>query len=75
MFCQGNAGKQGILQREPFPSAFKKKLDPTECVLVILERIQIKKKKEQSETQMVIYSLLARYSGALLSSMLCGLPT
>lgn len=74
MLCQGNAGKQGILQREPFPSAFKKKkLDPTECVLVILERIQIK--KEQSETQMVIYSLLARYSGALLSSMLCGLPT
>lgn len=59
-------------RRDPFSMQLKKNLDPTECHLIMLERIE---ENERSEAWVITFSLLARCSGALLSFMLCGLPS
>lgn len=61
-----------MLQEGPIPRAVNKSLIQLNVFLLFQEEYR---EKEGSEAQTIIYSLLARGSGALLSFMLCGLPS
>lgn len=63
-----------MLQEGPVAHAVKKKKSLIQLNAFLLCWKECRE-KQGSEVQTIIYSLLTRCSGALLSSMLCGLPS